>query len=66
MAFSQADLAAVETALARGERVVQYQDRRVEYRSVDELMRVRNQIQHELTRRAGGGYVRFYHAGKGF
>lgn len=37
MAFSQADLAAVQAAIARGERSVQYADRVVTYRSIQEL-----------------------------
>lgn len=41
MAYSQvqleASIAALETALARGELTVEYSDRRVTYRSVDEL-----------------------------
>ena len=37
MAFTDAQLQALETALARGERRVTFQDKTVEYRSVDEL-----------------------------
>lgn len=68
MAFTQEQLRAIETALARGERVVQYQDRRVEYRSVDELSRLRETIIRDLNKQAGRtgpNFVRFFHAGKG-
>lgn len=37
MAYTDAQLQALETALARGERRVTFQDKTVEYRSVDEL-----------------------------
>jgi predicted GTPase len=37
MAYTEAQLQALETALARGERRVTFQDKTVEYRSVDEL-----------------------------
>ncbi len=37
MAYTEAHLQALETALARGERRVTFQDKTVEYRSVDEL-----------------------------
>lgn len=53
MAFTTADLAAVESALASGELSVQYADRRVQYRSVDELMRAREAISKDLDAAAG-------------
>ncbi len=37
MAYTQTQLEALETALARGEKMVRYEDKLVEYRSVDEL-----------------------------
>ena len=37
MAYTDAQLQALETALARGEHRVTFQDKTVEYRSVDEL-----------------------------
>ena len=37
MAYTDAQLQALETALARGERRVTFQDKTVEYRSIDEL-----------------------------
>ncbi len=49
MAFTDADLTAVRTALTKGERVVQYADRSVTYRSVEELLQVEQRILRELT-----------------
>ena len=37
MAYTQTQLEALEMALARGEKMVRYEDKLVEYRSVDEL-----------------------------
>lgn len=68
MAFTHQQLVAVEEALAKGERVVQYQDRRVEYRSVAELSQLRDTILADLKQQAGQGgirLVRLFHAGKG-
>lgn len=67
MAYTPAQLAAVERAIARGERIVRYSDRTVEYRSVDELMKVRDQIRTELAQAAGprSRVARLYHGGKG-
>lgn len=44
MGFTQADLDAVRAAIARGERSVQFQDRTVSYRSMDELLRAEERI----------------------
>ncbi|MOA51790.1 hypothetical protein D3C78_1749800 [compost metagenome] len=68
MAFTQTQLDAIEKALARGERVVQYADRRVEYRSVAELIELRNTIKRDLAQQNGqprSRSHRLYHAGKG-
>ncbi|AGN81572.1 hypothetical protein N5K35_15610 [Pseudomonas sp. GD03651] len=67
MAYTQAHLAAVERAIARGERVVRYSDRTVEYRSVDELIKARDLIRTELAQSAGprSRVVRLHHGGKG-
>ena len=37
MAYTKTQLEALEVALARGEKMVRYEDKLVEYRSVDEL-----------------------------
>jgi hypothetical protein len=70
MAYTQTDLARIEKAIAKGERVVWFGDRRVEYRSIDELRKAREDILREL----GGAdpaakprprQARVFHAGKG-
>jgi hypothetical protein len=48
MAFSQDDLTRIRTAIARGEREVQFGDRRVVYRSIDELMKAEQMIARSL------------------
>ena len=48
MAFTSSDLAAIESAIASGELSVQYADRRVTYRSVDELLKARELIAKAL------------------
>lgn len=67
MAFTQQDLEAVERAIARGEKIVRYADRNVEYREIDELLRARDEIRSSLAAAAGprSRIVRLYHGGKG-
>lgn len=48
MAYTQTDLAAVRAAIARGERSVQYMDRSVTYRSMDELLQAEERIANAL------------------
>lgn len=49
MAYTQDDLTAVRAALTKGERTVQFADRSVTYRSVDELLKVEARILAELS-----------------
>ncbi|MNP85671.1 hypothetical protein D3C76_1855130 [compost metagenome] len=67
MAYTQKHLDAVERAIARGEKVVRYTDRTVEYRSIDELLKARDVIRTSLTEAAGprSRVVRLHHGGKG-
>lgn len=67
MAFTQKHLDAVESAIARGEKVVRYTDRTVEYRDVDELLKARDEIRASLSNAgpARSRVIRLYHAGKG-
>jgi hypothetical protein len=67
MSFTQKHLDAVEAAIARGEKVVRYTDRTVEYRTVDELLKAREEIRTSLISAAGprSCVVRLYHGGKG-
>jgi len=50
VAYTSADLDAVRVAILKGERTVQYADRSVTYRSIDELQAVEQRILRELTR----------------
>lgn len=45
MAWTSTDITAIENAIASGELTVQYQDRRIVYRSLSELLRARDVIQ---------------------
>ena len=67
MSFNQKHLDAVEAAIARGEKTVRYTDRTVEYRTVDELLKAREEIRSSLINAAGprSRVVRLYHGGKG-
>ncbi|PXX53248.1 MULTISPECIES: phage head-tail joining protein [Pseudomonas] len=67
MSFTQKHLDAVEGAIARGEKTVRYGDRTVEYRSIDELIRARDEIRTSLVNSAAprSRVVRIYHGGKG-
>lgn len=67
MSFTQKHLEAVEAAIARGEKVVRYADRTVEYRTVDELLKAREEIRSSLAS-AGVPRSRAYrlqHGGRG-
>ncbi|MGA3825357.1 phage head-tail joining protein [Pseudomonas chlororaphis] len=67
MSFTKKHLNAVEGAIARGEKTVRYGDRTVEYRSIDELIRARDEIRTSLANSAAprSRVVRIYHGGKG-
>ena len=67
MSFTPKHLEAIERAIARGEKTVRYSDRTVEYRSIDELLKARDEIRTSLTNAAGprSRVVRLMHRGKG-
>ena len=67
MSFTKKHLDAVEAAIARGEKTVRYTDRTVEYRTIDELLKAREEIRSSLINAAGprSRVVRLYHGGKG-
>lgn len=67
MSFTQKHLEAVEAAIARGEKVVRYADRTVEYRTVDELLKARDEIRSSLASSgpARPRVFRLRHAGRG-
>lgn len=48
MAFSQEQLDALEESLAEGTLIVKYADKQVTYRSLDEMLRLRNVIRQAL------------------
>lgn len=48
MAFTLDDLAKIEAAIASGELSIEYNDKRVTYRSTYELLRARSLIRGEL------------------
>jgi hypothetical protein len=48
MTWSPEDLAALERAIASGARRVRYADREVEYRTLEEMLRVRAEIRGAL------------------
>jgi thiamine monophosphate synthase len=48
MAFSQNQLDALEEAIAKGVTRVQYEDKEIVYRSLDEMMRLRDKMLREL------------------
>lgn len=53
MSFTPEHLQALETALARGERRVTFQDRSVEYRSVEELKAAIREVKRGLVAEGG-------------
>jgi hypothetical protein len=44
MAFTSTDLERVQSAIAKGELTVEYADRKVTYRSIDELLKAEARI----------------------
>lgn len=54
MAFTAADLTAIDAAIASGELVVKKGDRQVTYRSMDELQKARQMISDALASSTGG------------
>ena len=67
MSLTKKHLDAVAAGIARGEKTVRYTDRTVEYRTVDELLKAREEIRTSLISAAGprSRVVRLYHGGKG-
>lgn len=52
MAYTETQLQALESALAKGERRVSFGDKTVEYRSVDELMAAIREVRRGLLQQA--------------
>ena len=60
MAYSMQDLRNLESAIASGERVVEYDGKKVEFRSIAELMRAKQVVMDSLIAAglyAPGGYA---------
>lgn len=53
MAFTKDDLAAINSALASGELTVMVDGQQITYRSVKELLQVKNHIIQSLRKRSG-------------
>ena len=68
MAYTEVQLQALETALAKGEHRVSFGDKTVEYRSVEELQAAIRTVEGELARSAGASRKRQIRVttGKGF
>lgn len=67
MAYTAADLASIERAIAGAELEVQYADKKVKYRSMDELKAAKAEILNNLAGAAprGSRTFRLRHGGKG-
>ena len=48
MAFTTADLAAIDTAIKTGARLVRFQDRQQEFQNTEEMLKIRSIIQSQL------------------
>lgn len=55
--WTQADLDAIETAIKSGVSRVKYSDREVQYRSIDELRAIRDQIRRSLGQTDASGRI---------
>lgn len=47
-AFTEENLLALEQAIVEGVKIVEYSDKKVEYRSLDEMMRIRDLMKKKL------------------
>lgn len=54
MAYSQTDLDNLDVAIASGELIVQVEGRRVEYRSLDQLLRARAHVASQMAVTSAG------------
>lgn len=64
--YTEADLIAIRRAIAKGERSVQFADRMVTYRSMDELLKAEARIANSLVNLTGRSKQSVIVAGKGF
>jgi len=66
MTVTRDDINTIDRAIAKGERVVRYADRTVEYRSIDELIKAKQAMLSALDKPGRSRISRVFHAGKGF
>lgn len=59
--FTEDDLRAIRRAISKGERSVQFADRSVTYRSMDELFKAEQRIVAALTAAAGPTRSKHFH-----
>lgn len=64
--WTNADLATLEAAIARGTRRVSYQNQTVEYHSLEEMLKLRDKMQREIAAAQPGAAVagRVLYAGR--
>ena len=60
MTYTQSDLDAIKQAIASGELEVAYSDKKVKYRSINELIKAKNMIEKELAAESGTRPARMY------
>jgi hypothetical protein len=65
MAWSQSDLDAIEVAIKSGTTMVKYDTKTVTYRSLDELIRIRELIKKELGQTTGASARVYMETSKG-
>lgn len=69
MAITQADIDAIDRAIATGERSVRLGDKMVEYRSIDELVKAKSAMITEIAKGSTAGRsrsIRLYRCGNGW
>ncbi|HEV2501469.1 MAG TPA: hypothetical protein VGV39_00240 [Mesorhizobium sp.] len=57
MAWTQDDFTAISAAIATGARKVRFQTHETEFRSLDEMLRIRDQIKAEVDGATTGGLI---------
>lgn len=57
MAYTQNQLNAIEAAIAEGALVVQYDNKKVEYRSLNDMLRIRDMMREELSGASSDGGI---------
>jgi hypothetical protein len=58
MAWTQAQLDAINAAIAAGTKAVDYGDRRIVYHSLDEMLKAKRVIEEDIAAQAGTGRSR--------